>query len=214
MTRVVEVSVDRLPGWFERFVERHGPAAVDGATVTAADGVTAVLAAWRDLAGAADLAELVTRSAPPARLGLVLVRRGGYAVARADAAEIVDRKVGRRHVQSRTAAGGWSQQRFARRRGKQADELVTAVADHAARILGAADLDGLVRGGDRRLLEAVLGDPRLTGLGRLPARDLLDLPDPKPAVLVAALARSRSVRIALSDGDAGQSTPSKGSPAR
>ena len=44
-------------------------------------------------------------------------------------------KVGSRHVQSRTAAGGWSQQRFARRRGKQADELVDAVVRHARRIL-------------------------------------------------------------------------------
>ena len=46
-------------------------------------------------------------------------RRGGYAVGLASGGGFTASKVGSRHVQSRTAAGGWSQQRFARRRGSR-----------------------------------------------------------------------------------------------
>ena len=98
-------------------------------------------------------------------------------------------KVGTRHVQSRTAAGGWSQQRFARRRGKQADELVDAVVGHARRILlgddespreGAPGIpDGLVVGGDRTLVREVLAASALRALRGLPTRELYDLPDPE-----------------------------------
>lgn len=196
MRRTVEVDHDRLARWLAGFADRHGQAMVDGATVVAADGTTAVLISWRRLE--ADSVEtLVASSAPPRRIGLLLVRRGGYAVAVAEDSAIITRKVGRRHVQSRTAAGGWSQQRFARRRGKQTDELVGAVTEHAVRILGATELDGLVRGGDRTLVASVLADARLRTLGRLPVRDLYDLPDPSPAVLENALRRARSVRIEL-----------------
>lgn len=151
---------------------------------------------------AADSAEsLAALAVPPEQLGIVLIRRGGYAVGRTRGAEFADSKTGRRHVQSRTAAGGWSQQRFARRRGKQADELVTAVAGHTARILdpSSTQLDGLVCGGDRQLVAQVLDDPRLRSLVQLPRWDLFDLPDPSPAVLRTALDRARSVRIDLSD---------------
>jgi hypothetical protein len=52
--------------------------------------------------------------------------RASRGVCRRPAAEggLLAHKVGTRYVQSRTAAGGWSQQRFARRRDNQADELV------------------------------------------------------------------------------------------
>ncbi|GAB2605865.1 acVLRF1 family peptidyl-tRNA hydrolase [Pseudactinotalea suaedae] len=196
MTRTVEVDHDRLPRWLAGFADRHGETTVDGGALLAADGTTASLTAWGPL-GASSLEALVEETAPPQRIGFVVVRRGGYAVAVSDGAELVERKVGRRHVQSRTAAGGWSQQRFARRRGKQADELVTAVTEHAVRLLAGARLDGLVRGGDRTLVADVLDDPRLRGLAGLPARELFDLPDPTPAVLERAVRRARSVRITL-----------------
>lgn len=197
--RVVEVAIGRLPGWVTGFEERHGGAVVDGGRLSGADGVTAAVASWASFDGVSSVAGLLARADPPARLGLLLVRRGGYAVAVADGPQIAAQKVGRRHVQSRTAAGGWSQQRFARRRGNQADELVAAVAGHAARLLAPERLDGLVRGGDKRLVAAVLADPRLQPLDALPARDLYDLPDPTPSVLRTALDRARSVRITLSD---------------
>ena len=50
----------------------------------------------------------------------------------------MESKVGQRHVQGRTKAGGQSQQRFARRRDNQARAAYEAAAEHAARILGAS----------------------------------------------------------------------------
>lgn len=201
--RVVEVAHARLERWLAGFAERHGAIAVDGGTVRGDDGVPAHLSSWAPLASATSVDQLVDIARPPERLALVLVRRGGYAVGLADGDALSQRKVGSRHVQSRTAAGGWSQQRFARRRANQADELVGAVRDHAVRLLGQARPDGLVLGGDRRLAAAVLEDPRLAALRALPVRELYDLPDPTSAVLATALARARSVRIELPDASSG-----------
>ena len=120
-------------------------------------------------------------------MAVLLVRRGGYAVGLARGAAFAESKVGKRHVQSRTAAGGWSQQRFARRRGNQADELVRAVAEHTLRILPRGIPAGLVVGGDKALVRAVLDDPRLAHLDALPRRELYDLPDPRRGVLEDAL---------------------------
>jgi hypothetical protein len=142
-------------------------------------------------------------------VGVVLVRRGGYACALASAGLVTAAKVGTRHVQSRTAAGGWSQQRFARRRGNQADALVDAVAGHALRVLlggnespasGAAGIPaGLVVGGDRTLVGEVLDDSRLRALSGLRRRELYDLPDPRRDVLERAVERGRAVRVTLTD---------------
>ena len=132
-------------------------------------------------------------------LAVLLIRRGGYAVGLARGSAFTDSKVGTRHVQSRTAAGGWSQQRFARRRGNQADELVRAVAEHALRILPRGIPAALVVGGDKALVRAVLEDPRLAHLDPLPRRELYDLPDPRRAVLVEALKRGRAVRVTLDE---------------
>lgn len=138
---------------------------------------------------------------------MLLVRRGGYAVGLVLDGALRVHKVGKRHVQSRTAAGGWSQQRFARRRGNQADELVRAVRDHAVRLLVPAPVGesrhpafALVVGGDRALVGEVLDDPRLATVAGLPRRDLYDVPDPTRAVLETAAARGRAVRVTISDG--------------
>ena len=72
-------------------------------------------------------------------------------------------KVGQRHVQGRTKAGGQSQQRFARRRDNQARQAYEAAAEHAHRIL-TGRLTALVCGGDRTAVEQVLADPRLRPL--------------------------------------------------
>jgi hypothetical protein len=132
-------------------------------------------------------------------LAVLLVRRGGYAVGVARAGRLASHKTGTRYVQSRTAAGGWSQQRFARRRAHQADELVGAVADQAVRRVGSAGAAGLVAGGDRTLVSAVLADPRLAAVAALPRRELYDLPDPRLDVLEQAAGRGRAVRVTLEE---------------
>ncbi|WP_411285760.1 Vms1/Ankzf1 family peptidyl-tRNA hydrolase [Lapillicoccus sp.] len=234
-TRLIEVAPERLERWVAGFGERH-----DGASVQT-DGVVVVSATGGD--GATARFEHFGH----VPLGLVLVRRGGYAVGLAAAVDgpgeevgkrprpgpgadlgevspgegrtspgsrpvvLVASKVGTRHVQSRTAAGGWSQQRFARRRGNQADALVEAVAGHALRILLGGDASprrgapgiprGLVIGGDRALAAQVLEETGLRVLGDLPRRELYDLPDPKRAVLEEALRRGRAVRVTLTEPD-------------
>ena len=173
-TRVVEVDPERLEGWLERFAANNpGPDAPQRV--------------------------VETERFDHLPLALVLVRRGGYAVGLADGAAYAASKVGTRHVQSRTAAGGWSQQRFARRRGNQAVELVRAVADHAARLLLSPRPAGLVVGGDKALVRDVLADPRLAVLADLPRRELYDLPDPRRSVLEDALRRGRVVRVTVED---------------
>ena len=78
---------------------------------------------------------LVAHALKPRTIGLFLVRRGGYAAGIVRDGKLAESKVGSRHVQGRSAAGGWSQQRFARRREGQAREAAGAAADTAFRVL-------------------------------------------------------------------------------
>jgi len=180
--RDLEVAPARLDRWVTGFVDRHGPGRVSSDGATGADGASAVFEHFDH---------------DP--LGVVLVRRGGYAVGLARRGEFVASKVGTRYVQSRTAAGGWSQQRFARRRGNQADALVEAVATHTLALVVPGRPAGLVVGGDRALVRRLLEDTRLRELVELPWRELYDLPDPRREVLERALERGRAVRIRLTE---------------
>jgi hypothetical protein len=202
--RWVDVAPERLARWFEGFAARHGEvtgrALPDGLAATAADGTVAECHLL--LGAAADLDALLTEALQPRRLGLLLVRRGGYAVGVAAGTRLDASKVGSRYVQSRTAAGGWSQQRFARRRDNQARAAAGDTADVVARLLlpAVAGLDALVAGGDRRLVGDVLADPRLAPLHPLRVGRFLDVPDPKLTVLKTAVTAARSVRIRLISG--------------
>jgi hypothetical protein len=207
-------------GFAERHGECHGMAAVPAwssaqrsVALTAADGATAVLeplvpgdgsdpAVGRDHGGLGELDGLAAWATPPVAIALILVRRGGYAVGLGEGTELVSHKVGTRYVQSRTAAGGWSQHRFARRRDNQADALVVSVIEHTRRVVLASPAGALIVGGDKSLVREVLADPRLARLARLPRRELFDLPDPRLIVLKQALRRGRAVRIVLSEPEA------------
>jgi hypothetical protein len=187
LARDLEVAPERVERWVAGFHERHGtgPAEWSGdrlVRVTGADGATAV-----------------AESFPYDQLGVVLVRRGGYAVGLAQEGRFLAAKVGTRHVQSRTAAGGWSQQRFARRRSNQADALADAVAQHVVSLVLPGAPVGVVVGGDRQLVSQVLSDVRLRALAGLPRRELFDLPDPRRDVLERSLQRGRAVRIHLTE---------------
>jgi hypothetical protein len=202
--RWVEVDPARLTGWVARFGDRHG-----GPTIEVRDGLLLLSAPDGAYAechpppGAADLdpdaglAGLVAVASVPSRLGVLLARRGGYAVGVADGASLVASKVDSRYVQGRTAAGGWSQHRFARRRENQAKAAADDAAAVCARVLMpvVASLTALVTGGDRRAVEAILTDARLAALRPLRAERFLAVPDPKLAVLTAALSSARAVWI-------------------
>jgi hypothetical protein len=186
----VLVPVARWVRWVDNFASRHGVttfAVLDGGlTGTAADGSTfgARLPFGRDYDGAAEAAGLVAAAGAPEEWGLLLVRKGGFAVARLAGGERVEHKIGQRHVQGRTKAGGQSQQRFARRRDNQARQAYEAAADHAARILGTRAMP-VVTGGDHAAVDEVLLDPRLRRLE--PVARWLAVPDPRRAVLDRAI---------------------------
>ena len=193
----VLVPATRLPRWVENFAARHGGTELgvrEGALVgRAADGshFTARPPFGASYDGAADPAALAAAVQPPTEWGVLLVRKGGFAVARLAGDEVAESKVGQRHVQGRTKAGGQSQQRFARRRDNQARQAYEAAADHAARILGATA--SVVVGGDHTAVEAVLSDPRLAHVR--PTGPWLPVPDPRRSVLEGAVADATAVVV-------------------
>jgi hypothetical protein len=195
------VDPGRLTRWIDGFAARHGvpgcTAEAYGLRLTAPDGASAELHAPPGARSVPDLPEFVAAAAEPRRLGLLLARKGAVAVGVADGGTLDVSKVDSRYVQGRTAAGGWSQQRFARRRENQARAALGDAADLAVRLLlpRVATLDALVTGGDRRAVETILADRRLVPLAALRAERLLDVPQPRHAVLVDAVAAARAVRI-------------------
>ncbi len=205
VARAVDVPFGRLAGWIERFDRRH-----PGTTwtvvppqlvATSPDGSSATCAVPFGSPGLSAPADVVAHLQRPWRLGVILVRRGGFAVAHVRGAEQVEAKIGQRHVQGKTKAGGWSQQRFARRRDNQAREAYDAAAGHAQRILDpvARELDLLVLGGDKAGVRAVLDDPRLQALAGVPQQWVTDVADPRRSVLDDVIGRARSVRIEVVD---------------
>ncbi len=196
----------RVERWVSNFITRHGETELgvcDGRlTGRAEDGST--FEARRPFAtsydGPANPAAFVTACTPPAAWGVLLVRKGGFAIARLAGERIVESKVGQRHVQGRTKAGGQSQQRFSRRRDNQARAAFEAAAGHAHRIL-TGSLTALVCGGDRTAVEQVLEDPHLRSLAKLRVDPWLPVPDPRRATLEQAVADGSSVALTVTDPD-------------
>ncbi|WP_104118883.1 acVLRF1 family peptidyl-tRNA hydrolase [Arthrobacter sp. B1805] len=217
-TRSVLVEAQRLDGWLARFADRNGsytvhPAAnrTDGSlTVVAENGCRALLApplpqprppatSGAEAAAADLVAGLTSAIDVTAAVGLLLIRRGGYSVGVARAGQILSSKTGTRYVQGKTAAGGWSQQRFARRRANQADALVEETAARAAALYDVDRPSCLQLGGDRALASAALGERILAPYAALPQVPFLTVPDPRFAVLKEAARTALSVRITVTD---------------
>ena len=205
--RVVEVSPERLAGWLDRFAERHGDLDLGRhdlvVQVSAPDGATAaVRVPFGPLDDHPDLrTALLDHVQRDRRVGALLVRRGGHAVGVFDGRRLLASKVGRAYVQGRTKAGGWSQQRYARRREQQAGQAYAEAADVAARVLlpVVGDLEAVVGGGDGSGVDAVLADPRLEPLRALRTGLVLPTPDPRLEVLRGFGDWLRAVTITLND---------------
>lgn len=199
----VLVPSERFERWVLNFNGRHGTtglAVADGAlTGAGSDGstFTARLPFEAAYAGLPDAAAFALEAGPPERWGILLVRKGGFAVARLEAERFVESKVGQRHVQGRTKAGGQSQQRFARRRDNQAKQAFEAAADHAARILGSRGV--LVTGGDHTAVAEVLADTRLTG--QRVVEPWLPVPDPRRGILEQAVRDACSIAVLVHNVD-------------
>ncbi len=194
-------SPERLQRWLDGFAVRHGAVtrtfAETCVRLVAEDGsVAEVEVPFPPLTGG--LVEHVLRDR---RVGVLLVRLGGSACGVFDGPRLVASKVTVRQVHGRSAAGGQSQQRFARRREGQVRVALQASADTAARVLvpHAPSLDAVVVGGERTAVDAVLADRRLAALVPLVTGRLLDVPDPRQAVLEASYDGLRAVRIRVVD---------------
>jgi hypothetical protein len=199
MARTVSVDPERLARWLDGFAARHDGselvASPELVTLTGGDGSTARLTVpFPPLVG-----DLVSHALRDRTVGVLLVRLGGHAAGVFVGTRLEASKVGSRQVHGRNAAGGQSQQRFARRREGQVRVALAAAADNAARVLlpAVASLDALVLGGDRRAITTVLADPRLEPLRPLVSGPVLDVPDPRQRVLLQTPALFRAVRIDL-----------------
>jgi hypothetical protein len=214
----VEVAPERLAGWLGSFTQRHGDVVLEpgreAVAFRAADRAVAechvpfpplagVSAAGPAAGGAvAEAATRICGHALAARtVGVLLVRLGGYAagVFTGPDAELAASKVGSRLVHGRSAAGGTSQHRFARRRENQATAAVAAAADTAVKVLVpyAERLDVVVLGGDRKAMSGARADPRLRPVMKHAVDRFLTVPDPRLAVLRDTPRLFLAVRIHL-----------------
>jgi hypothetical protein len=200
----VLVPPERVERWLDNAAARHGAFTdvvpdVEGVTLTCADGAVLRLVppfGW-DGAGPAALTRLGVAARSRHRVAVLLVRRGRWAVAVFEGADLVVSKVDSRLVQGRTAAGGWSQQRFARRRGNQTDAVVDHAVETAVRVLGphTASCAALATGGDRGLIDDVLADRRLAALAALRRLEPVEVGEPTKEVLLGTPAQFRAVRV-------------------
>lgn len=200
----VLVPVSRWARWLANFEASHGLAEVvvadGGLRGSAPDGsrFAAHLPFSTVYDGPPDpvaFGEAVT--APPG-WGVLLVRKGGFAVARIEHGQVVGSKTGQRHVQGRTKAGGQSQQRFARRRANQARDAFEAAADHAARLLEGIEV--VVAGGDRTAVAEVLADRRLASVAMV--GPWFAVPDPRRAVLEQVVRDAEALVVDVENADA------------
>ncbi len=207
--RTVRVDPTRLGGWLDGFAGRHGGPRVerDGDTVVlhAPDGALArITLPWGPPEGPDPLAGLVEAATRARVVGALIVRRKAHAVGVFEGAELVAGRHGSHYVQGRTKAGGWSQQRYARRRANQAERSFDAAAADAATVLlpQAGRLEALVTGGDRTAVATVLAHPGLERLADPALRrgfGTFAVPDPNAQVLAGFGVVFRQVPIELNE---------------
>ncbi|MFQ4149034.1 acVLRF1 family peptidyl-tRNA hydrolase [Arthrobacter sp. LAPM80] len=194
-TRTALVPASRLTGWLERFSAAHdGRESLqdtdDGVLLRMCDGAAAVLTPpWPDDGrpgrGADLLERLVSLASQERSMGLVLVRRAGFAVGVATAGKLEAHKVGTASARSRGGDAGAA--------------TVERAAAEAARIFAGHSFEYLATGGDRQLVESVLASQPLRKHAPLPRLAPLPVTDPKMDVLTRAAADFCAIRIRITD---------------
>lgn len=175
------------------------PGAVSALRLVAADGVTAMVRAPMPgrFANPTDVVDGMDHE----RVGLLVIRKGGFSVGAAQGTEIVAHRTGSRYLQGRTAAGGWSQQRYARRRDNQADAgyALSGKAVEEVVLPLVSTLTRVVAGGDRAAVRTVLGQRGLEPVARLLSSAMLAVGPPKRVSLDELLAKARLISIELTE---------------
>ena len=197
----------RLTGWVNRFAGRN-----DGIADLVASTTTVTMRGGNDT-----VAELAVPFPPMSignrepveallnhldgigLLGLILVRGGAHSVGLARDGQVVESSTHRSYLQGRTAAGGWSQQRYARRRDNQLTSSLQHAAGLVLRVIAPAAnrLSGLVLAGDSAALAGVFEDARLAPLASLPSRTFGDIAEPRRDILDAVAVRALNVAIVV-----------------
>jgi VLRF1 release factor-like protein len=203
----VVVPFGGLPGGVVVGAEPHGPVnAVEPATGgpvpgSAGPGDAVEPATCAEQPVRAVLDALHAHLAVPRRIGIVLVRLGGYSIGVALDGTVQTSTTGARPVHGRNRKGGSSSGRFARRRDNQARVALDAAADAVARVLlpVAASLDAVVLGGDTAALDDLRADRRLAALLARAEPRVLDVPEPRRAVLDEAARRALAVEIVVQE---------------
>ena len=193
--RTAFVSAARLPAWLERFGAAHGGRAGiedtdDGVLLAMADGATALLSPpWPDDGrpghGGDLLERVLSLASQERRLGLVLVRRGGYGVGVAVGGKLLAHKVGTASARSRGGDAGAA--------------VVERAAQEAARIFAGHSFEYLATGGDKQLVDSTLATPAMRQFAKMPRLAPLPVVDPKMAVLTQAAGDFCSLRIRITD---------------
>ena len=209
--QTIEVMPERLMRWCQGFADRHSCVTSTDKSprrwiLLAGDGVRALIEPAfppvkvdADESVGLDIGDLVEHALAERMVGVLLVRLGAHAAGVFQGSQLVSSKVGRALVHGRSKAGGWSQQRFARRRAGQARESLADAAAVTARILlpEVARLDAVVLGGDRRAIERLRGDVKLTPVFDRAVERFLTVPEPRLAILRGTPRLFRSARVML-----------------
>lgn len=192
--------------WLDGFAGRHGRpvTALDDTRLllTSPDGATASIRLdWGPLPGADPVAEVVAAATRPRLAAGLIVRKRAHGVGVFCGEDLLEGRHDGHYVQARTKAGGWSQQRYARRRGNQAERAYREAADDAVAVLvpRLPGLEVLATAGDQAAVTQVLATAALAGLAALPRVRVDAVPDPNAGVLAGFGRRLREVRITLNE---------------
>ncbi|QDP98052.1 hypothetical protein FOE78_21030 [Microlunatus elymi] len=207
-SRKISIERSRLLRWLQNFAVRHGePSATlhdQQLALAAPDGAEAMITVpFPPLSESTGSLQqrLVDHVLLDRRVGVILVRRGGFGVGLFDGDRLLGHKTGTGYVQGKTKAGGWSQQRYARRRDNQARQLYQKASAAVSELLLPAvdDLAAVVGGGDRAGVLAALEPAELTPIKELLQPRLLPVPDPRLRVLEEFADQFLGVEIELNE---------------
>jgi len=126
------------------------------------------------------------------RVALILIRLGAYAIGLSEGESLVTSKVGTGLIHGGHKKGGSSQQRFRRHREKQIEYFLTRVCGHIQEHIKphASTLDFVVYGGAQTTILLLQKQcPFLARLDGAILPPLLDIPEPRQAVLEKAVRR-------------------------